>query len=73
MSDTEGIQRALGRIEGKIDHLASTNAEIKAEQKSLRDDHKKLNAKVNYILGGLAVISSILTFFKAQITQILFS
>jgi hypothetical protein len=68
--DTTEIIRSLGRIEGKIESLISTQVDLKGEHKTLRKDLDTLNAKVNRFSGALAVGSFVLVTFKDKIAGV---
>lgn len=79
----DAIQRALGRIEGKLDALVGTQA---AAERLSHEKHKEhderfeqhankinnIDGKLNRWGGGLAVIVAIVTFFGDKIRHALF-
>lgn len=67
-----GIQRTLGRIEGKLDGILATQV----TQQNRADDAEKriqaVEAKVHWYSGTVAIIAAVFTFFGDKIRAAIF-
>ena len=60
----DDIQRALGRIEGKLDSLGAANAVHLARTIETEKDIKNLRSRQSWMLGGAAVIGGLAASLK---------
>lgn len=77
MTDTDALSRSLGRIEGKqdlllfhIDGLTKAHESLKNEVAGIDKRVSKVENRVTYWAGGLAVITALVVYFRDKITGV---